>query len=148
MRQLSVPVADTQSAWDDRCMEIFKPLRSSWVVLAILCAPIAAFGMADVMLSPNQWFWGVLCILGAFAVVCFNASARLVIMDETIDLRRYGRTVWSIPRAGTEIRDGFAGDVKIIPAHVLWHDGRKAGYLLKSWFDAATIDALRAAVAR
>ena len=45
--------------------------------------------------SSNQWFWGVLCIVGAFAVVCFNASARLVIMDETIDLRRYGRTVWS-----------------------------------------------------
>lgn len=129
-------------------MKTFKPLRSSWVVLATLCAPIAAFGVADVVLIPNQWFWGVVCIVGAFAVVFFNASARLVIMDETIGLRRYGRTVWIIPRVGTEIRDGFVGDVKIIPAHVLWHRGRKAGYLLKSWFDAETIDTLRASVAR
>ena len=129
-------------------MKTFKPLRSSWVVLATLCAPIAAFGVADVVLIPNQWFWGVVCFVGAFAVVFFNASARLVIMDETIGLRRYGRTVWIIPRVGTEIRDGFVGDVKIIPAHVLWHRGRKAGYLLKSWFDAETIDTLRASVAR
>ena len=129
-------------------METFKPLRSSWVVLATLCAPIAAFGVADVVLNPNQWFRGVACIVGAFAVVCFNASARLVIMDETIELRRYGRTVWSVPRVGTEIRDGFVRDVKIIPAHFLWHRGRKAGYLLKSWFDAETIDTLRASIAR
>ena|GEM_PF-6416442 len=81
-------------------------------------------------------------------MVFFNALARLVIMDETIELRRYGRTVWSVPRVGTEIRDGFAEDMKIIPAHVLWHGRRKAGYLLKSWFDAETIDTLRASIAR
>ena len=129
-------------------METFKPLRSSWVVLAACCAPIAAFGVADVVLSPDQWFWGVACIVGALAVVCFNASARLVIMDQSIELRRYGRTVWSIPRVGTEMRDGFAGDVKVIPAHILWHGGQKAGYLLKSWFDEETIETLRTSVAR
>jgi len=129
-------------------METFKPLRSSWFVLATLCAPIAAFGVANVVLNPNQWFRGVGCIVGALAVVFFNALARLVIMDETIELRRYGRTVWSVPRVGTEIRDGFAEDMKIIPAHVLWHGRRKAGYLLKSWFDAETIDTLRASIAR
>ena len=109
---------------------------------------MGALGVAVFLLNPSQWFWGVACLVGALAVVCFNASARLVITDQTIEFRRYGRTVWSTPRVGTEIRDGFAGDIKVIPAHLLWHGGRKVGYLLKTWFDANTIETLRAAVAR
>ena len=128
-------------------MQTFKPQRSSWAVLLVVSAPLAAAGLIGLILNPGQWVWALACIVFALAIVGFNASARLVITTDAVELRRYGRLVWSTPRIGTEIKDGLAGDVAIIPAHILWHDGHKAGYVLKSWFSPETITKIRQALA-
>jgi hypothetical protein len=51
-----------------------------------------------------------------------------------------------VPRAGTDMRDGWASDVRKIPAHFLWHGGKPRGYILKKWFDPGTIAELRRAI--
>ena len=128
-------------------MRTFKPRRSAWALLLIPTLPLIALGVTDLALNPSEWLTATALVVGSVTVICFNATMRLCISKDDVRLFRYGRTVWITARVGTEIREGLAGDVPIIPSFVLWRNGEKVGYLLKSWFDASTIDELQKALA-
>jgi hypothetical protein len=69
-------------------VQTFKPRPSAWIVLAIICLPIAALGVADLILNPTQWAYAVALIVGATLVVGYNFTARLVIDRKFVTLKR------------------------------------------------------------
>ena len=115
------------------------------MILAVVCLPIAALGVAGLVLNPTQWPFAVALIAGAIVVVGYNFTARLVIDGEFVTFKRYGRIVWRTSRRGAQIEDGMAGDVPILPAVLIRQNGRMVGFVLKGWFDDAALSALRAA---
>ncbi|WP_029623607.1 hypothetical protein [Sphingomonas sp. PAMC 26617] len=128
-------------------MRTFKPRLSAWVLLLIPSLPLTVVGVADLALNPSEWLTATGLVLGSTILFGFNATMRLCISHDEVRLKRYGRTVWITARLGTEIREGSAGDVPILPSFVLWRNGKRVGYLLKGWFDAGTINELQKALA-
>lgn len=116
------------------------------MILLIVCAPMAILGALELRFSPSDWIYGVTILASVAAVIGYNLTVRLMIDATDVTLKRYGRTVWSVPRRGTSVEDGLAGELPFIPALVLWRDGRKAGYVLKLWFDEKALTTLRTAV--
>ncbi|MBI1199617.1 MAG: hypothetical protein GC203_17285 [Phenylobacterium sp.] len=128
-------------------MKTFKPRSSAWVILVVLCAPVAAIGIVGVILSPADWPYGLALVGLAASVVGYNFTARLVIEEELVTFRRYGRIVWRAPRQGARIEEGRAGDVPFLPALIVRLNGAKVGYVAKGWFDDAALAELRRAFA-
>jgi len=129
-------------------MKTFKPRTSAWMILAVIGLPFAVLGAVDLVLNPAQWPTAMALVAGTMLLVGYNFTARLVIEDEFITFKRYGRVVWRTPRRGAQIGDGLAGDVPLIPAVIVRQDGRKVGFILKGWFDEAALSYLRDASRR
>jgi hypothetical protein len=141
------PVACIRAVFQVARVKIFKPRTGAWMILAVLCAPLAVLGVADWVLNPSEWLTAVALVAGTMAVVCYNLTARLVIDDEAVTLKRYGFTVWRAPRRETQIEDGLAGGMPFIPALVLRRGDAKIGFVLKGWFYDDALSELRNAVA-
>jgi hypothetical protein len=76
-------------------------------------------------------------------LVGYNATVRLVLTGEEVQLRRYGMIVWRAPLQGTQLVEGRGGQPPIIPAYLLRRGRTEVGYILKTWFDDETIAELR-----
>jgi len=118
------------------------------MMLLIICAPMLALGVVDFVLSPSEWVYALAIVAGALGLIGYNFTVRLVIDEVHVTLRRYGRVVWTVPKNGTEVTDGLAGDLPFIPAVILRRDGKKVGYVLKGWFDDGALAELRRTLAR
>lgn len=127
-------------------METFKPRTSAWMILAIICTPIAVLGVIDLFLNPDQWPYAIALIAGAVLVVGYNLTVRLLIDGDFVTFKRYGVVVWRVPRRGAQIEDGLAGDVPFLPALIIHHGKRKVGIIAKGWFEEAALSALRQAL--
>ena len=126
-------------------MKTYKPAVSAWLILAIICAPLVILSVVNIFLNPQQWLYALLMISGAAYIVGGNYTLRLVIDEEFITFKRFGRVVWRTPRRGVEFEDGRTGDIPVIPAIIIRRNGQKIGDISKVWFDEATMAALRAA---
>ena len=127
-------------------MATFRPRTSAWMILAIICTPITVLGAVDLFLNPNQWPYAMGLIAGAVLVVCYNLTVRLLIDEDFVTFKRYGVVVWRTPRRGAQIEEGLAGDVPFLPALIIYHDGRKVGFIAKGWFAETALSALRKAL--
>ena len=127
-------------------METFKPRTSAWMILAIICAPIAVLGAIDLFLNPNQWPYAVALMAGAVLVVGYNLTVRLLIDEDFVTFKRYGVVVWRVPRRGAQIEDGLAGDVPFLPAMIIYQGERRVGFVAKGWFEETALSALRKAL--
>lgn len=126
-------------------MKMFKPRTSAWMVLAIICSPLAVLGVADLILNPDQWPYATALIVGAMLVVGYNFTVRLLIDEDFVTFKRYGLVVWRTPRRGAQIEDGLAGDVPVLPALIIRHGAKKIGFIAKGWFEETALSALRQA---
>lgn len=126
-------------------METFKPRTSAWMILAIVCAPVAALGAVDLFLNPDQWPYATALIAGAILLVGYNLTIRLLIDEDAVTFKRYGLIVWRTPRRGAQIEDGLAGDVPFLPALIVRHGTKKIGFVVKGWFPEIALSALRQA---
>jgi hypothetical protein len=127
-------------------METFKPRTSAWMILAIICAPLAAVGALDLFLNPDQWPYATAVISGAIILVGYNFTVRLFIDDDFVTFKRYGVVVWRTPRRGAQIEDGLAGDIPFLPALIIRHGAKKVGFIAKGWFEEPALSALRQAL--
>ena len=127
-------------------METFKPRTSAWMILAIICTPIAALGAIDLFLNPDQWPYAIALIVGAVLIVGYNLTVRLLIDENFVTFKRYGLVVWRTPRRGAQIEDGLAGDVPFLPALIIRHGAKKVGFVAKGWFEETALSALRQAL--
>jgi hypothetical protein len=123
-------------------MTRFRPPKAAWLPLVPIGGAIAALGVAALL---NHGFLGGLaCIAFGAVLVGYNATVRLVVDDGRVELRRFGRRVWVTPTDGLTIKAGLAGDVAIIPAYLFFRNGRKVGYVLRSWVSASDMAELQA----
>lgn len=127
-------------------MVTYKPRTSAWMILAIICTPIAALGAIDLVLNPHQWPYATALIAGSILVVGYNFTIRLLIDEGFVTFKRYGLVVWRTPLRGAQIEDGLAGDVPFLPALIIHHGANKVGFIAKSWFGEAALSALRQAL--
>ena len=124
-------------------MTTFKPRTSAWMILVIICSPLAVLGVADLILNPDQWPYATALIAGMMLVVGYNLTVRLVIDDDFVTFKRYGLVVWRTPRLGAQIEDGLAGDLPVLPALIIRHGAKKIGFIAKGWFEDTALSALR-----
>ncbi|MBW8858792.1 MAG: hypothetical protein JF570_03420 [Caulobacter sp.] len=127
-------------------METFKPRTSAWMILAVLCAPIAALGVINLFLNPDLWPYSLTLIAGTVLVVGYNLTVRLLIDEEFVTFKRYGLVVWRAPRQGAKIEDGLAGDVPFLPSLIIRLGPKRVGFIAKGWFGETALSALRQAL--
>jgi hypothetical protein len=116
------------------------------MILAIICSPIAVIGAIDLVLNPDQWPYALAAMAGAVLIVGYNFTVRLLIDEDFVTFKRYGVVVWRTPRRGAQIEDGLAGDVPFLPSLIIYHRGRKVGFIAKGWFEENAVSALRKAL--
>ena len=126
-----------------RVMHVFKPRISAWLALLVIMAPVFVIAVLVLAENPSDWPLSAgLVVLGA-GVVAYNATARLVLTDQEIRFKRFGRLVWLAPIDGTTMSEGFGGQPAVLPAYVFSRDGEAVGYVLKLWFNKSAIAQLR-----
>jgi hypothetical protein len=96
--------------------------------------------------EPGGWVPGLGLVLFCAFIIGYNATVRLIVTMEELRLTRFGRLVWRAPLHGTSLIDGRGGDIAVLPAYVISHDGERIGYILKSWFDDEAIASIRGAL--
>ena len=126
-------------------MRVYKPKRSAWVILLLICSPMIAGGVLA-SLEPGGWVPGLGLVLLCAFIIGYNATVRLIVTAVELRLTRFGRLVWRAPLCGTSLIDGRGGDIAVLPAYVISHDGERVGYILKSWFDDESIASIRGAL--
>lgn len=125
-RSAHAPIADAQPLPHSRTLKMFKPRKSMWLILAVICPPIASLGAVDLVSNPTQWPYGMARIAGVTVLVGYNLTARLVIDDEFVAFKRYGPVVWRTPTRGALAEDVLAGDLTAGPAKSANRRSRRA----------------------
>lgn len=75
---------------------------------------------------------GSLCF--AAFIVGYNLTMRLDANSQNLELRRFGRKVWSVPTSAAKLRRGRVGDLNLQGGYKVESDGKQVGYLLDGWF--------------
>lgn len=127
-------------------MKVFKPKVQAWLPLLIIGLPISALGVAALIQDLSGWMWDLPVIALGIGLFGYNATVRLVLTSEEVELRRYGRTVWEAPLKGTRLVEGRGGRPPVLPAYMICSGKTEVGYILKVWFDDRTVAELRQAL--
>ena len=122
-----------------------RPRKKAWLPLLIVSGPIAAFGVAD-MIVGEVWV-GLAIIAFAAMIVGYNGTIRLTVDAGQMTLKRFGLTVWSAPTQDMTIKTGRGGDVAVLPAYVFMRHSVQVGHVLRGWFAETDIAMLRMALA-
>jgi hypothetical protein len=136
-------IADISVSGHASLMKVFKPRTRAWLVLLVIALPIVGLGITLLLEDPTDWLTSLLCIALGIGLVGYNATVRLVLTREEVQLRRYGMTVWRAPLQGTHLVEGRGGLPAVIPAYLLRRGRIEVGYILKMWFDDGTVAELR-----
>lgn len=127
-------------------MKVFRPKTEAWLTLLIIGTPISGLGVAVLIQDPSHWMLGLFPIAFGVGLFGYNATARLVLTDEEVAFKRYGRTVWRAQLEGTRLVEGRAGQPPILPAYLLYRGKTEVGFILKVWFDERAVAELRQAL--
>lgn len=121
-------------------MVIFRPRPAAWLPLLIVAIPIAGLGLASIL-------DGGLLGVGAFGfaafLVCYVATARIIIDRGQISFSRYGFTLWSSSTDGLGMQTGLGGELPLFPVYVFVRQSHRVGDVPRNWFRPTDIETVR-----
>jgi len=119
-----------------------RPRGLNIVLMALVLSPLWAAGLWDIWrfmeLAVGSGLLGLALVIWLYGI----ASVRVVAGDKYVEMRRLFWRVWRVEVSHSTIREGYGGDLPLLPAFILQQGNRgPKGYLVKYLFAPARLEA-------